>query len=397
MTLKDYTAAVEPSIYEVFCQLHRNPELAMQEYNTCALIEKELREKTKVDSIQHIGETGLLVELKGTNSGQARCIGLRGDMAALPIQEAAGHQVRSQVDGLMHACGHDVHTSILLGAVRILENYRSQISGSVLFFFQPGEEPLVGAKTFVESPLVDLKRLDGIAACHVLPDLEVGQVGIRRGPMLAGSNGLYIIIKGRQGHSSKPNEAIDPITPAIAIIPALQELITKELHPADPARMSIGSIHSGDETVKVVPGELRMAGSIKTLSPEARTFLLKRIPEVCEGIAKSMRCEAEVKITDGPPPLIIDDAWADRAFRVCRRLLGEENVFPIERPSMCSEDFSYLKENTPGVFVRLGSSTPGAPYGPTHNPNFCADRGTLTTGMLTLTGLALDFFDIDYN
>ena len=139
-----------------------------------------------------------------------------------------------------------------------------------------------------------------------------------------------------------------------------------------------------------------MSGSIKTLSPESRALLLRRIPEVCEGIAMSMRCKAEVEITDGPPPLVNDEEWVNRAYRVGKKLFGEKNLFSIALPSMCSEDFSYFMENTPGVFVRLGSHTPNTLNGATHNPNFRVDRGTLTVGMLTMAGLALDFFGAEY-
>lgn len=396
MNIRKLTEAIEPEIYDVFCRIHENPELSMQEVETCALVKAELKRKVPSAVIREVGKTGLLVELTGTKPGEKHCFGLRGDMDALPITENPEHALCSRNEGVMHACGHDVHTSILLGAARILEQCRDQFSGSVLFIFQPAEEVLLGAKTFLDDESLNLSRLEGVAACHVLPDLEAGEVGIRRGPMLASSNGLTITIRGKQGHASKPNEAIDPITPAAKIIPALQELVTRELHPADPAVITIHSIHCGDESVKIVPGELRMAGSIKTLSPEARAHLLRRIPELCSCIAQSMRCTAEVEITDGPPPMITDEEWADRAQRVCTRLLGREKVKSIALPSMCSEDFSYFMEKTKGVFVRLGSRTPGDAYGATHNPNFKADRAVLTAGMLTMTGLALDFFGAEY-
>lgn len=395
MNIRKWIEDIEPEIYDIFCQIHRHPEPALQEYKTCALVEDELRRKTHL-RIQRIGETGLLAELKGAKPGPKRCLGLRGDMDALPITENPDFALRSEVEGWMHACGHDAHTSILLGTARILEKYREQIAGSVLFIFQPGEEPLVGAKAYLSDPKVDLSCLDGIAACHVLPDLEVGKIGIRRGPMLASANDLRIVIHGKQGHASKPHEAIDPIMPAAHILTALQELITKEIHPAEPALININSIHCGEEGLKIIPGELRMSGSIKTLSPQTRALLLQRIPEVCKGIAMAAQCTAEVEILDGPPPLTNDEEWVDRAYRVCNGFFGNENVIPITLPSMCSEDFSYLMENTRGVFVRIGSRTPGAPYGATHNPNFAVDRGTLTAGILVMTGLALDFFEAAY-
>ncbi len=395
MTLRRAIEGIEPEIYDVFCRIHRHPELGHRETETSALLERELIQKAGADRVVRVAETGLLVELKGTKPGPEKKLGLRADIDALPIQEPPEHEPHSEVAGVMHACGHDAHASILLGAVRTLAGYRDRFSGSILFFFQPAEEPLTGARAYLADPAVNLTGLRDVAALHVLPDLPVGQIGIRRGPMLGGANDLSITIRGKQGHASKPNEAIDPIAPAAAIIQALQQVVAKELHPADPAVVSINSIHSGVEGLKIIPGELRMTGSVKTLSPEARAYLLARIPALCEGIAASMRCEADVVLSGGPPPLLCDPDWTARAQRVGEMLFGAENVRDIPLPSLCSEDFSYFMEGRRGVFVRIGSRDPADPYGATHNPAFRVARGTLTTGMLTLCGLALDFFEVD--
>ena len=192
MTIHELVASLEPEINTIREQIHENPELGLKEYNTSALIEKELRAKTHVDRIEHIGETGLLVEIKGTKPGIAHCIALRGDMDALPIKEDENHKLRSRTDGIMHACGHDVHTSILLGAVRVLEHYRNQIAGSILFFFQPSEETLQGGKLFAESPKIDFHTIDGVAALHVTPDLCAGKIGVRYGAILGSSDELTI-------------------------------------------------------------------------------------------------------------------------------------------------------------------------------------------------------------
>ena len=394
MNLTERVRAIEPEIYDVFCRIHRHPELGHQERETSALLERELTQKAEADRIIRVAETGLLVELRGTKPGREKRLGLRADIDALPIQEPCDREPHSEIAGVMHACGHDAHASILLGAVRTLAAYRNRFSGSIFFFFQPAEEPLTGAKAYLADPAVDLTGVKDVAALHVLPDLPAGQIGIRRGPMLGGANDLIITIRGKQGHASKPNEAIDPIAPAAAIIQALQHVVAKELHPADPAVISINSIHSGVEGLKIIPGELRMTGSVKTLSPQTRAYLLERIPALCEGIAASMRCEADVVLSGGPPPLICDPEWTARAQRVGEMLFGAENVRDLPLPSLCSEDFSYFMEGRRGVFVRIGSREPAEPYGATHNPAFRVARGALTTGMLTLCGLALDFFGV---
>ncbi len=394
--IHELVAAIEPEINDIRNQIHENPELGLKEFNTSALIEKELREKTHVDRIEHIGETGLLVEIKGTKEGPARCIALRGDMDALPIQEAEGMNPRSKTDGVMHACGHDVHTSILLGAVRTLENYRDQIAGSVLFFFQPAEEIMKGAKLFVESPLVDFSNIDGVAALHVSPEIDAGTIGVRYGAILASSDELHITVRGKGGHGAHPHTTIDPIVISAQIISTLQTIVSREITPHEPCVVSICNIHAGGETFNIIPSEVKMAGTIRAVSPEVRNEVNKRIPEIVKGIAESMRGEAEVEIKLGPPPFVSDDEWVDRVVRCGQKLLGKENVILMKIPSMGAEDFAYVKEKAKGVFVRFGARTPGGAYGSMHSPTFYCDRKAITTGILTLCGIALDFFGAEY-
>lgn len=395
MNIHEIVASIEPEIQKVRCQIHRDPELGMSEYHTSALIEKELKEKTKADRIERIGETGWLVEIKGTKVGLDRTIVLRGDMDALPIQEAADHEQRSQVNGVMHACGHDVHTSILLGAVRVLEHYRDQISGSVLFFFQPGEELLKGAKLFVESPKVDFSKIDGVAACHVSPELDAGMIAVRNGAILASADELLITIKGKSGHGAHPDTVVDPIAIAAQVISTLQMLVSREVEPSEAAVISICKIHGGNAT-NIIPDQVEMGGTVRAVTKETRVHLLQRIPQVCAGIAAAMRAEAEVELKLGPPPFVCEPEWVDRVRRSAGRLLGEKQVIELAAPSMGAEDFAYIKEKAPGVFVRLGARTPGGPYGSIHSPGFYCDRKALTTGILTLAGIVLDFFEAEY-
>lgn len=395
MKLQDYVAEIEPEINDVRCQIHRNPELGLKEYATSALVEQELLQKTHPDSMERIGETGWLVEIKGNKPGPGRCMALRGDMDALPIKEDPCHQLCSQVEGVMHACGHDVHTAILLGAVRVLEHYRDQIAGSVLFFFQPAEEILKGGLMFVNSSKLDFDTIDGIAACHVSPELTAGTVGVRSGAMLASADELHITVTGKGGHGAHPHTVTDPIVISAQIIQALQLLISREVGPNEAAVISICSIHGGN-ACNIIPGEVKMDGTVRAVKPEIRKHLLKRIPEVCRGVAASMQAEARVELELGPPPFINDEGWLERVKRSAGHLLGPENVVDLEIPSMGAEDFSYVREKAPGVFVRLGARTPGGPYGSIHSPGFYCDRKALTTGILTLSGIALDFFGVRY-
>lgn len=395
MTIHELVAAIEPEINKVREQIHENPELGMKEYQTSDLIERELREKTQVDRIERIGETGLLVEIKGTKPGEKHCIALRGDMDALPVTEALDHELRSKNEGIMHACGHDVHTSILLGAVRVLEHYRDQIAGSVLFFFQPSEETLQGGKLFANSSKIDFEKIDGVAALHVTPDLCAGKIGVRYGAILGSSDELSITVKGKGGHGAHPDTVVDPILLSSQIVQALQMLVSRELAADQAGVVSICAI-SGGKSFNIVPDTVEMKGTIRALDPKVREHLLKRIPEICKGVAMAGRGDADVEIKLGPPPLISDNEWVDRVKRCGSKLLGEKNVVELEYPSMGAEDFAFVMEKSKGVFVRFGARSENGPYGGLHSPHFYCDRKALTTGILTLSGIALDFFGVDY-
>lgn len=399
MNLQKLVADIEPEIYQVWKQIHMHPELGLKEFHTSGLIEKELGQKTYVDRMERIGETGWLVEIRGTRPGPCRCIALRGDMDALPVQEDSGFPVRSQVEGVMHACGHDVHTSVLLGAVRVLEHYRDQIAGSVLFFFQPAEEILAGAKLFLESPLIDFGSIDGVAACHVSPEFEAGKIGVRRGPIMASADKANITVLGKAGHCAHPHTTVDPVAIAAQVITALQQIVSREVPPAESAVISVFTIHGGGgrNGCTIIPDRVEMGASIRAVTPQVRAHLLKRIPQVCQGVAGAMGGQAEVELELGPPPFVNDDEWVERVRRCGETLLGKENVVDLAIPSMGAEDFSFVKEKAPGVFVRLGCRTPGGPYGSLHSPTFYTDRKALATGILTLAGIALDFFGVDYN
>lgn len=397
MDIREYVDRIEPEIYEIYKQIHQNPELSFQERQTSALVEKELREKTSVDRLIRVGDTGWLAEIKGTGTGPAKVIALRGDMDALPIQESeeTPGEVHSKVPGVMHACGHDVHTSILLGAVRTLEHYRDQISGSVLFFFQPAEEVLGGARQFLASPDIDFSKIDGVAACHVSPEIDAGTIGISHGAILASADTIKLRVTGMGGHGAHPHTVIDPVTISAQIITALQTLVSRETPSNNAAVLSICTIHGG-KVHNIVPESVEMTGTLRTLNPDDRQLLLKRIPELCENIAKAMRGVANVELELGPPPFISENEWVDRVVRCGTKLLGPENVIEMEAPSMGAEDFAFIKEKCPGVFVRLGARTPGGPYGSMHSPGFYTDRSSLAAGILTLAGIALDFFEADY-
>jgi len=386
---------IESEVIAYWKYLHQNPELSMEEFNTSAFIEKELKKETTVDQIHKIGKTGLLVEIQGTKSGAGKTMLLRGDMDALPVTEKTGLPYASKIPGVMHACGHDVHTSILLGAVRIIDSIKDQFSGKLLCFFQQAEETLSGAKLLLNDSSLPFDEIKGVAALHVSPEINAGTIGVRRGAILAAPDKLKITIQGKQGHAAHPDTVRDPITAAAQLLLSLQTLVSRDTSACDASVISFGSIHGGNVS-NIIPDEVDLLGTVRTINPDTRALMHKRIAEVCEGVSLTTRTTIIPKIEMGPPPLISSDDWVDRVIRAGSKLLGENNVIMMERPSMGGEDFAYIIEKKPGVFVRLGTRTPGGPYGSMHSPTYYSDERCLAVGMKTMVGIVMDFMEVEY-
>ena len=397
MNITEWISDIEGTIYEVYKHIHENPELGMEEYNTSNLIKQELLEHSDCDEIKTIGTTGMVAVLKGEKEGPEHHFLLRGDMDALPVREDPSHDPRSKRDGVMHACGHDAHTAILLGTLRVLKNYKKHFSGNLYFFFQPAEETLNGAKLLLETREIDLEKIEGVAACHVMPDLYAGDIGLKSGVMLASADQFEVTVKGKGGHGAHPYTTVDPIVIASDIIIQLQNLVAREVSALDSAVVSICSIHSDGDAFNVIPNQVRMKGTFRALKKETREHLIRRISEVCSLVAKAGRGEAEVVFQEGPPPFYNDEQWVDRTRNVMEKLLGEEHVKMLDIVTMGAEDFAFIKDRYPGVFVRIGCRTPGKEFTPIHSSKFTVDRKALTTGMQTLCAIALDFFGIKEN
>lgn len=398
MKLSKLTKNIEDEVKEVWHNIHRNPELSMKEYKTAKLIEEKLKEIKNLDEIKRVGQTGICAKLIGTKDTigtRGKTIALRGDMDALPIQEETGLLYQSKVPNVMHACGHDLHASLLLGTAKVLSEYKDKIPGTILFFFQPAEETLEGAKLFLQDESIDFDKIDGIAALHSSPELNAGTIGIRKGAMLASANNITIKVTGKQGHAAHPHTAIDPIVIASNIVLSLQTLVSREIAAYDSAVVSFGKINGGIAS-NIISNEVTLEGTLRALSFETRDKLQKSIVRVCKHSSLAMGGNCEVIIDDGPPPLICEKDWVDRAYRVGKKVLGEDNVIILTEPSMGGEDFAFMKEKVPGVFIRLGSRTPNGAYGSIHSPYFYNDENALYTGILVMGGIVLDFFNIEY-
>lgn len=388
---------LEPKLVEVWHTLHQHPELSMKEYNTSNYLWNELKEHTRAARIKRVGETGIWVELVGKKRGRysERVLVLRGDMDALPIQEETHLQYQSIVPNVMHACGHDVHSSILLGAVFTLEKYIDQIEGRIWFFFQPGEEVMQGALTFLADPEIDFAKVDSVVGIHVAGDVPVGRIRLRTGPVLASSDDLSFIVQGTSGHAAAPQNSKDAIVASAELILQLQTLISRETSPTDSAVLSLGSINGGVKN-NVIAGHVKIEGTLRTLDNKTRRQLQEGIRRIAKGISISTRNSIAVNIKNGSAPLINDSKCVRIAEYAAKKLLGEDSIVYAKFPGLAGEDFAYFTEKVPGVFIFIGAQSKNAPPARGHTPTFYTDPQALRTGLLALSGFALEYFGIQY-
>lgn len=385
---------ITPEIMEMRNHIHEYPELSMHEFRTCDLLEEYVRKHVEFDRLKRVGKTGLFFELKGTKPGKGKTIVFRGDIDALPIQEDPAMQPCSKIPGVMHACGHDVHGTINVGAASILSKHKDLFSGSIYFFIQPAEEILQGAKLFLNDPEIDFHKIDDVAALHCSAEIPAGTVGVRYGAILASADELHITVKGKGGHAAHPHTLKDPIVATGAIIMGLQSLVSRETNAANSVVVSISTIHGGDAH-NIVPDSVTMTGTVRTLDPSDRDHMEEGVKRIAQEIATAYRCSADVDYIRGVPPFICEDEWVDRARRAGIKMLGKENMLTMPYAAMGGEDFAFIKEKKPGIFVRLGSRTPGGPYGSAHSSTFYSDPKSIPTGMLMIIGLASEYFGFE--
>jgi amidohydrolase len=394
--LRELTAGIEPRMREVWQHLHRNPELSMAEYHTADYIEKILRETVPESSVKRVGKTGIWVELEGKAppAGKETIFALRGDMDALPIQEENDLPYRSIVPGVMHACGHDVHTAALLGAVLVLRHYLDRIPGKLWFFFQPGEETLSGALAFLEDPRIDFGRLTGIAGIHVAGDLDAGKARLREGPLLASADLIKIRVTGHAGHAAYPQDTRDAIVAAAYLIVQLQTLVSREVSPLESAVLSLGLIRGGTKD-NIIAREVYIEGTLRTLDKDLRTSMQESIRRVAQGTALALRVSIDVEIENGAPPLVNDSGMLKIAETGLKKTFGSGNVVFAKYPRMGGEDFAYFTSKVPGVFIFIGAKTPDGKSVIGHTVEFYTDPQTVKSGILALCSFALEAFGID--
>lgn len=374
-------------IIQIRRHLHAHPELSFQEYETSKFIAGQL-DRMGVKYRTGIVKTGIEVILEGKNPGKSVKL-LRADIDALPITEDNSTTYCSQNSGIMHACGHDVHTASLLGAIKILDQTKEQWEGTLKCIFQPGEEKLPGgASLMIKEGILENPRPTEAYGQHVFPELPAGKVGFKEGMYMASADEVYITVKGKGGHAAIPHLNIDPVLIASHIIVGLQQIVSRNTNPEIPCVLSFGKI-TGMGATNVIPNEVNIEGTFRTMNEEWRFDAHKRLKKMAEQIAQSMggSCDLEVKV--GYPFLINDQKLTETSKEKARDYLGKENVvdLPIR---MTGEDFAYFSQAMPGCFYRLGTASPnGGLDAPVHNSRFDIDEEALRTGMGLMAWLAV--------
>lgn len=354
--------------------LHRHPELSQQEYGTMAFVAEKLKEMG-LEPKTGIGRTGVMAMIKGKNP-ESYCVAMRADYDALPITEDTGLPFASENPGVMHACGHDMHTSSLLGAAKILCQLKEEFEGSVMLIFQPSEEMYPGgAKMMMDDGLFDEVTPDEIYGFHCLPEMECGRVGMRKGKYLASTDELYWTIKGRGGHGATPHMAIDPIVVASHVVVALQQVVSRNASPLMPTVLSFGKM-VGEGRTNIIPDEVKMEGIIRTFDPEWRLEAHNRIRKISEGVAESMGAECDLFIDYGYPPVVNNDDCTQTTHDNAVAYLGEENVDWLDM-RMTAEDFAFYAQKIPACYFRVGIHVPGTEVTNLHRPNLLVNEDSI--------------------
>jgi hippurate hydrolase len=365
--------------------LHANPELGFEEVRTSGIVAGALT-ALGVEVHRGIGKTGVVGVIKGQRTDSGKMIGLRADMDALPMSEDSTAQYCSKVPGMMHACGHDGHTTILLGAAKYLMQNRN-FNGTAVLIFQPAEEGLGGAKAMVEDGLFERFPCDAIYALHNWPALPAGVIGINPGPMMAASDKFEITIQGHGGHGAHPYQTIDPIVVAANIVTALHTIVSRNVHPLEAAVLSFGHIHAGSASAaSVIPGQAKLVGTVRTFSDEVQKVVETRMRALIASISEGYGAKAEFNYMRNYPATINTSACAHFVADVATDLFGAERVVRDLTPSMGSEDFSFMLKKVPGAYFRLGQG--GAEDGRfLHNPKFDFNDDVIPVGSATFAAL----------
>ncbi len=371
-------------------RIHMYPELGYQEYNTSKFIAEHLRE-WGYDVRTGIAETGVVGILYGSSGkSQSKTIALRADMDALPIEELNEKPYKSRIRGVMHACGHDAHVAMLLGAAKILASIREELRGNVKLIFQPAEEGGNGALKMIEEGVLENPKVDLIYGIHVWSSLPSGIVALKEGPLLAAVGEFKITVKGRGGHGAYPHSTIDPIVISANIIQSIQTIVSRNIDPIEPAVVSIGYIHAG-KAFNIIPEQAELGGTYRYLNEKIGAIIRDRLKEIVSNTCKAYGAQYSINVEDKSPPLINDRQAVDFARKTIGEMLGEEKVTEA-KPSMGGEDFAFYTQRVPGAFIVLGTGNPEKGTDkPHHSPYFDVDEDVLYIGTAIHAALAYSY------
>lgn len=386
--IKDLASSSKGRIVEFRRHLHAHPELSFKEYETCAFVERQLKE-LGINNIEKKAETGVLAIIEGRNPDK-KTIALRADMDALPILEANDVPYKSKNEGVMHACGHDAHTSSLLGAAYILNEIKSEFEGTIKLIFQPGEETIPGgASLMIKDKVLENPRPSAIIGQHVMPMIPAGKVGFRKGMYMASSDELYLTVKGKGGHGAMPESAVDPVLIASHIIVALQQIVSRNASPKIPSVLSFGKVIANGAT-NVIPNEVKIEGTFRTLDEEWRSLAHDKMVKLAKGVAEAMGGSVDFEVRHGYPFLQNDPELTDRSYRAAEAYLGKENIVDLDI-WMAAEDFAFYTQEIAGCFYRLGTGNEerGIVSG-VHTPTFDIDEDALEIGSGLIAWLAVN-------
>lgn len=369
--------------------LHQNPELSGKEEKTASYIAGVLR-TIGVEPREHIGGLGVVAVIHGCQPG--KCVALRADFDALPVLETTGLEYKSVTPGVSHACGHDFHAAMLLGAAHILQDMRGQFKGEVKLIFQPSEEDNMasGAKKMIENGVLENPHVDAIFGQHVWPQCPVGTISLRKGAMMAASDRFYITVKGKKSHGSEPENGVDAIVIAGQVISALQTIVSRNISPTESAVITIGQICGGDR-YNIIADEVSMVGTCRNLNSQIRDSMPDRIKNILQGVTAAMGGEYEFEYLKGYSPVVNDPELFDLAEKIAASVVGESRVENPPYAALGGEDFSYYCEHVPGCFYWLGCHDTAKEFYALHHGSFSPEECSLEIGTELLATAAISY------
>jgi amidohydrolase len=367
MPIINSIAAMQDELTEIRRDIHANPELGFEEHRTAKVVAERLASFGCDEVATGIGRTGVVAVIKGRTNTSSRVIGLRCDMDALPIIEATGLPYASNNEGIMHACGHDGHTTMLLGAAKYLAETRN-FDGTAVLIFQPAEEGAGGGREMVKDGMLDRFGVQQVYGMHNKPGAPVGSFAIRSGPMLAAADRIYITVKGKGAHAAYPHFGNDPIVAASHIVVALQSIVARNVDPLESAVVTIGLMEGG-KAGNVIPDSVRLVGTVRTFSTEIQDIVEARVIATVENTARALGCEAEIAYKRDYPVTANSDRETEFASSIARAISGDDQLDPNIAPSMGAEDFSFMLNERPGAMIWIGNGDSAGLHNPAYNFN----------------------------